>query len=290
MRRSFLRGLILTVSAVSLQLLGCTSSTVPSVVPTFRTAPPALADVAPLGYQLLAVDPLSATATPSENASDFHRAFHKKLFAAMELSDAQKSQIKEIKAKHRAEMKQLGGKAEWDKLKGLLLAPTVDQAAVQAQVSNLEDIQRAKVPHIVAMATEVRQVLLPEQRTKAIAVLEEAQTKNFGEIHDKMTEKLTMSLSLTPAQTQGLTDLRNQTKSLKEQQIKTLLAAMSQFLQDGNSQSLTDTLNGMIGTGPKEEGIAWVASLDATQRETLLKRIEKLMKKMKADHKMDGAG
>lgn len=287
MRRSYLQGLIVTISAVSLQLSGCTGRSLPSVVPTFRSSPPALVDVDSLGYQLLAVEDVSATATPSGDVSDFHRAFHKKLFAALNLSAEQKDLIKEIKTKHKAEMKKLGGKAERDKLKELLLAPTVDRAAVLAQVTTMEGICRAKIPHIVAMATEVREVLLPEQRAKAIAVFKEAQTKNWSEIHEQMTAKLMANMNLNPSQTQALTDLKNKTKSLKEQQIQGLLSAMSQFMEDGNGQALTDTLNGMIGTGPKEEGIAWVASLDASQRETLIKRMEKLMKKMKADHEMD---
>lgn len=285
MRRFFLRGLILTISAASLQLSGCTSRSLPSQIPLFRSSPPALVDLDPLSYQLLATD--DSAVNDSQALSDAQSAMHKKLFVAMELTQAQKDEFKAIKAKHLTEMKKLGGQAERDKLKGLLLASSIDQTALRDELKAMEALCRAKIPHIVAMASEMRAVLAPTQRTKALEVLKEVQTKRFDDMHDKLMTKLTAKLNLTPSQIQDLTALKNMSRPVKAEQHRIMVSAVTRFLEDGNKEAFAESLNSLIGMGPQEEGIKWLATLDESQRQLLVTTLEKQWQKMKAEHEKD---
>jgi periplasmic protein CpxP/Spy len=92
---------------------------------------------------------------------------HLKALKGLDLTDAQKEQIKALTAQHRASMpKRDEVKLEMEQLKALVQADTFDEAAVRAL---LESKQKDKLDHEVARAKlqfEINKVLTVEQKAK----------------------------------------------------------------------------------------------------------------------------
>ncbi|MBP8227735.1 MAG: Spy/CpxP family protein refolding chaperone [Pararheinheimera sp.] len=93
--------------------------------------------------------------------------FHMKALKGLDLTEAQKDQIKTLMAQHRASMpKRDELKPEMEQLKALVQADTFDEAAVRAL---LESRQKDKLDHEVARAKlqfEINKVLTVEQKAK----------------------------------------------------------------------------------------------------------------------------
>lgn len=93
--------------------------------------------------------------------------FHMKALKGLDLTDAQKDQIKTLMEQHRATMpKRDELKSEMDQLKALVQDDTFDEAAVRAL---LEAKQKDKLDHEVARAKlqfEINKVLTVEQKAK----------------------------------------------------------------------------------------------------------------------------
>ena len=284
MRRFFVHGLILAISAVSFQLSGCSTPPLSSQLPHFRQAPTEMVDLSE-GYQLLAAN--DATSLAEENLIRMHRQMRNEILATLNLTATQKEEIKAIKAKYRPQFKNLGIKAEWQKIKSILLAPTVNQTALRTESDTMQGIRRAMVPILVAEAGDVRNVLTPDQRNKAIAFIQNMKTARMQRAHERLMIKMTSNLNLTPAQTQQLTDIRNKIKTLVAQDTQTLKQAKIQFLQTGDQTALTNTLDSMIGQGPRDEGLAWVSSLNQNQRQLLVNKIDEVHAKWRAAKKMN---
>jgi protein CpxP len=118
---------------------------------------------------LLATTSISSMAGP-ERVHEGHgpaAGFHMKALKGLDLTDAQKDQIKTLMEQHRATMPKPDEiKPEMDQLKALVQADTFDEAAVRAL---LESKQKDKLDHEVARAKlqfEINKVLTVEQKAK----------------------------------------------------------------------------------------------------------------------------
>ena len=137
---------------------------------------------------LVATTSISSFAGPERGHGDFGPMpmMQMKSFRGLDLTDAQKDQIKVLMEQHRATMpKSEGMKAEMNQLKTLVQADSFDEAAVRAL---LESKQKDRLDHEVARAKlqfDINKVLTPEQRTK----LAERQSKWQEKMHEKMADK-----------------------------------------------------------------------------------------------------
>ena len=118
---------------------------------------------------LLAVTSGSSFAGP-ESGHEGHgpeAGFHLKAFKGLDLTDAQKEQIKTLMEQHRATMpKRDEIKSEKEQLKALIQAESFDEAAVRAL---LESKQKDRLDHEVARAKlqfDINKVLTVEQKAK----------------------------------------------------------------------------------------------------------------------------
>lgn len=118
---------------------------------------------------LLAATSISSFAAP-ERGHQGHgpsAGLHMKALKGLDLTDAQKEQIKTLMEQHRATMPKRGeAKPEMDQLKALVQADSFDEAAVRAL---LESKQKDKLEHEVARAKlqfEINKVLTVEQKAK----------------------------------------------------------------------------------------------------------------------------
>ncbi|MGB2079974.1 MAG: Spy/CpxP family protein refolding chaperone [Vibrio sp.] len=140
----------------------------------------------------------SATAMAKGDGHGEHRGHRGEqgIFKQLDLSDAQKEQIKEIhkqnreakKADRDANRKAHAGekKAQMDKLNSLIMAEKFDEDAVRDLIQNMESkrlegkVQFAKEQH------DILQVLTPEQRTK----LQELRKEKREARMEKMKERV----------------------------------------------------------------------------------------------------
>lgn len=117
-----------------------------------------------------------------EHKHGMHHVHGMKMFKGLDLTDAQKAQIEQLTAAHRATMPDKAAlAADRDQLKTLLATPTFDEAGVRVllekqQAKRLEmEVAQLKFQH------QLRAVLTPEQQAK----LDERKAK----MRHKMREK-----------------------------------------------------------------------------------------------------
>lgn len=118
---------------------------------------------------LLAATSISSYAGPDRGHEGHGPAagFHMKAFKGLDLTDAQKEQIKTLMQQHRASMpKRDELKPEMEQLQALIQADSFDEAAVR---SLLQAQQKDKLEHEVARAKlqfDINKVLTVEQKAK----------------------------------------------------------------------------------------------------------------------------
>lgn len=118
---------------------------------------------------LLAATSISSYAGPDRGHEGHGPAagFHMKAFKGLDLTDAQKEQIKTLMQQHRASMpKRDELKPDMEQLQALIQADSFDEAAVR---SLLQAQQKDKLEHEVARAKlqfDINKVLTVEQKAK----------------------------------------------------------------------------------------------------------------------------
>ncbi len=118
---------------------------------------------------LLAATSISSYAGPDRGHEGHGLAagFHMKAFKGLDLTDAQKEQIKTLMQQHRASMpKRDELKPDMEQLQALIQADSFDEAAVR---SLLQAQQKDKLEHEVARAKlqfDINKVLTVEQKAK----------------------------------------------------------------------------------------------------------------------------
>lgn len=277
MSRKSLLGLALAVTAASIQLSGC--GKVPEQTPMpARTMAPA--------DQRVAQDP----------GNDLRRV-HREMLAALNLTEAQRSQIREIKARHKAEMRRMGDlRTQLEQLRTLVLAPTVDRAALTQALTTMHQSKLDKIPHVAAMMSDVRGVLTPEQRTIAVTQLNNRWNDLMAALDSMRTEgftQLSANLNLTMAQSQALQTLQDQDRTLDDAIMADIRTAVTQFMADGNQQTLTSSLQSALAMSRVTDMLGdtsdFVVSLNQTQRQQLVANMASYLQKLKAMHQaMEG--
>jgi len=277
MSRKSLLGLAVAVTAASIQLSGC--GKVPDQTPMpARTMAPA--------DQRVAQDP----------GNDLRRV-HREMLAALNLTEAQRAQIREIRARHKAEMRRMSNlRSQLEQLRTLVLAPTVDRAALIQAFTTMHQSKLDKIPHVAAILSETRGVLTPEQRTIAVTQLNNRWNDLMAAMDTMRTEgftQLSANLNLTTAQSQAMQALQEQDRILDDAILADVRTAVTQFMADGNQQTLTSSLQTALAmsrvTDTINDTTDFVVSLNQTQRQQLVANTASYLQKLKAMHQaMEG--
>jgi|GEM_PF-2303105 protein CpxP len=263
--------------AGSLALAGCGQ-----VVP-YSSVPNSAAPASSAAYSALAGDPTgnAPSATPEREVQG--------LFGPLNLTTEQKQQLKAIAQKHRQEAKKGDHMAQIAQLKSLVLADTVDQAALMAFLSShLADAQ-ARIATRVDMLAGMRAVLTDDQRKALVDHLNQAggdaRRAKFAKMGDQMAARLTQKLNLTADQKVAFDALRAKIKDLIAGKRETMKQAFSAFVQTGDKAALTAALSSATAKPPIDDVVAFVASLSHDQRQTAVDLIGHLAQGM---HRMHG--
>lgn len=273
MSRKSLLCLAVAVTAASIQLSGCGKVPSQTPAPTRMTAP--------------------ADARVAQNPGDDLRRQHQEMLAALNLTDQQTAQIRSIVARHKAEMRGQGElRTQLEQLRTLVLAETVDKAALVQAITAMHESKLAKLPHLTAMVGEIRGVLTPEQRSTAVTQLNERWDDLISAMDTLRTDgfaQLSNNLNLNSEQSAALAALQEEDRTLDNAVLADVRAAMTQFLTGGDQEALTTSLQTALATSRMTDIIDntadWVVSLDQTQRQQLVANTAAYLQKLKAMHR-----
>lgn len=221
-----------------------------------------------------------ATTVPAASTLSIQKAGSKfdQLKAKLDLSTAQKQAIKQILTKFK--------QAKCDKVdaKGVIqeamLAPEIDRdqlsAAIIEKISNRSD----KIDAGVAVLTEIRNVLTPEQRAQFADMKDMKQSLHHGGHHhhgqDRM-KRLTKELNLTEAQQAAFQKVGDAFKANKDAYRAAKAAkfqAICGFMVSGDADALKSALTAIPMQVPVAEMVDAAASLDQSQRQKLVDRMD----------------
>lgn len=124
--------------------------------------------------------------------------FDKKVMRQLDLTDAQKEQLKEMREANRAEMKAKHAgnksdkmaqmKAHHEKVQALVLADNFDEAAANDLASQMVEKQTERRVKMMEKKHQMLSVLTPEQKTKYVE-LQKERHQECGEKFKKLTKK-----------------------------------------------------------------------------------------------------
>ncbi|RPE98358.1 protein CpxP [Vibrio crassostreae] len=122
--------------------------------------------------------------------------FDKKVMRQLDLTDAQKAELKEMREANRAEMKakHSGNKADkmakmkahQEKVQALVLADNFDEAAANDLASQMVEKQTERRVAMLKKQHQMMSVLTPEQKTQ----LKEIQQERMAKCADKMEKRM----------------------------------------------------------------------------------------------------
>lgn len=254
---------------------------------------------------VLAVVPFAALAGPDKAANAAHHdgkgrgdhggmggfGFFGPMAKDLNLTDAQKAQMKAIAQKHRGADKSGDRKAHRDQLRALLSAPKVDGAALRNFLNARAAEMEANTGHRAAMMTEMRAVLTAEQRAKLVKSLNAARpdgkqagkggAKDGARFEGKrkaMRDKLTAELKLTPAQQSAFDALQEKVMANHADPANRQAGrqAFARFVETGDAAAFQATMKAQRqGKLPVNELVAVAESLTQAQRQKLLPKLER---------------
>ncbi|MGR5389927.1 CpxP family protein [Vibrio crassostreae] len=122
--------------------------------------------------------------------------FDKKVMRQLDLTDAQKAELKEMREANRAEMKEKHSgnkadkmakmKAHQEKVQALVLADNFDEAAANDLASQMVEKQTERRVAMLKKQHQMMSVLTPEQKTQ----LKEIQQERMTKCADKMEKRM----------------------------------------------------------------------------------------------------
>lgn len=275
MSRKPLTGLVVAMTAATLQLSGC------GKIPNQSPVPPSHQHVTPPAEQQVAQEP----------TSDLQR-MHRDMLAALNLTDEQRTQLRAIKARYRDQMRDGQFRAQLEQMRALVLAPTVDKAALVQAINATHEYKLSKIPVLTNKLADVREVLTPQQRSTAVTAINDMRDSMASAIERLRREAfqdLSANLNLTSQQAQALQELQEQHREVVNTILPDMRTAITQFLLDGNQQNLVTSLQSAMAasrtTDLVDDSADFVVSLNPVQRQQLVANYTSLLAKMKAMHR-----
>lgn len=197
----------------------------------------------------------------------------------LNLSDAQKSQLKAIARKYRAQAQVGDRKAEREQLKAIVLADQVDGAKLKSFLQARAAEMESKAPQRAAMLGEMRAVLTDAQRAQLVKALDQHSPRAKGNWAGKrkgMGDRMVADLNLNADQKAKFDALKAKMKSLRAGQpgVKGK-DALKAFIQTGNQSAFQASMQAnREGKLPVDEIVALATSLDKAQREKLVAKFD----------------
>lgn len=212
-----------------------------------------------------------------------HHGFFGGPFAQqLNLTDAQKAQLKAIAQKHRGEREKGQFKAQREQLRALLSAPQVDGAALKAFFNARLQAMETHAAKRAAMMSEMRAVLTTEQRAQLVKSLNEAKPNphkpRFDGMRKMFRDRLLADLNLTAAQKATFDALQAKMDALMADGAghRAGKAAFATFIETGDAAAFQASMKANIaGKAPVDELVAVAVSLDQGQRQKLLAKFER---------------
>lgn len=216
--------------------------------------------------------------------------FHSRhgLIRKLGLTAEQQERLKAIAQAYRTEAQSAGMQstetpaagtphADWmakrDELKALLLAEALDTAALKAFIEQAADAHAQRIPRLTAMLAEMREVLTEPQREQlATALAERRPSRHFEGMRRHMAARFFADLGLTTEQQAAFDALKAKLEAMREQGAHR--EAMIAFTRTGDRQALAAALSKRPDL-PVDEALAFLASLDRSQRQTLVSKLER---------------
>lgn len=269
MTRKTLVCLATAVTAATVQLAGCGQHpNQPNAPASTVTAP-------------------SAQLQVDQSAEEF-RQLHRAMAAALNLTDAQRAQLRAIKQRHRDPEAKQALKAQLRMLGRMISAETVDPAGITEAINDMVTAFRARVPRKVAKATEIREVLTPEQRQRVGTLLNEnadAIKNAMDRMRDQGIAAISANMNLTPEQSAALQELKEQDEISDERKFDTMRAAITTFMTDGNQAALRSSIESVLTTENVQPTVEWIATLNRVQRQQLVANMRSYMHQLRRLHR-----
>jgi Spy/CpxP family protein refolding chaperone len=199
----------------------------------------------------------------------------------LNLTDAQKSQLKAIAQKYRPQAKQGNMKAEREQLKAIVLADQVDGAKLKSFLQARAAEMQAKAPQRAAMLGEMRAVLTDAQRAQLVKAMDQQQAPkakanaNWQGKRKAMGDRMLADLNLTATQKAKVDALQAKMQALRTSQPgANAKSALKAFIQTGDQAAFQASMQAnRPGQLPVDEIVAVATSLDKAQREKLVAKL-----------------
>ncbi|MBC7545850.1 MAG: Spy/CpxP family protein refolding chaperone [Candidatus Sericytochromatia bacterium] len=193
------------------------------------------------------------------------------------LNADQKKAIRAIVAKYKkakcAESEATGA------IQQAMLTPEVDRDHLSAAIADKVADRSEKINAKVAMLTEIRDVLTPEQRSKIAEGKGKKQSMHDGRRHHgkQHMAKLIKELNLTETQQKAFNDVRDAFKANKDSYRAAKAAkrkAIGEFMVSGDAAALKAAMMAIPMNVPVAEMVNAAASLDLSQRQKFVDHME----------------
>ncbi len=231
-------------------LVGCTVSS-PSTAPK-AIAPAPVAELSGPAFELLVDD-----TKHSKMASEF--------LAKLALSEAQKTELKGVIKAAFEKMKPIQAA-----LKPLVTGPEIDRTALSAAI---KVAMQADAAQDAQTMEAVREILTPTQRKLLADKLKEMATSEDDphmKIFEKLMDKAGAQVTMTATQREAFTQLKSAFMGFWTTNREAYMTAMAKHMEDGNEQELHQEFARLSETIPSDAMISFMASLDQSQRQTLI--------------------
>lgn len=191
-------------------------------------------------------------------------------FAISQGNSSQGSDPLNLTAEQRRQMEAINQDAmqgDSSALQALLAAPTLDVAAVKAQLTQSDaDIDKA-----VNAQLKLRGILTPQQRTTLIAAIQQPGAQGSQEPSgDSQMQAMQQQLKLTPDQTRALSAMTTALQQHEKAHQSSIQQAHVTLLSTGDATAYRQALSEANRTMPVDAMVAFYSSLSQSQRRSLL--------------------
>jgi Spy/CpxP family protein refolding chaperone len=151
-------------------------------------------------------------------------------------------------------------------LQQLLLAPTLDVAALRAQLVQSDgDLDKA-----VSSQLRLREILTPQQRDTLIAAFRQAPQSTAASSDQSQMQAMQRQLNLTPEQTRALTAMTTALQQHETANQSRIQQAHITLISTGDATAYRQALSEANRTMPVDVLVAFYSSLSQAQRQSLV--------------------
>lgn len=203
------------------------------------------------------------------------------------ITPEQGARLREVARANRDALKPADLAARKAELKGILTAPTVDEAALRGFMASVAARFEAQAPARLAAAQALRAELTASQRAQLADLMTGGnigtmisndgpkQAQRFEALRGPMRAEATRRLGLTKPQQAAAEALMARVDTLRAGGASTRLrTALAAFVRSGEGVDLQAATQALVAAAPLNEIVALATSLDQRQRALITARVE----------------